>query len=84
MTPVGPRISISLAEIANARKEIIEALTPGRRRKSRSCSGIIGMFDVEDTHLRVTGASHKGAVVGVRHELDREYVCYVACVDGGV
>lgn len=81
MAPVDSSIGVSFAEIPGPFKEIVEALTAGRCRKGRCGTGILafaGIFDVENAYLRVARASYQGSVIGVRHELDGEYIGLMA------
>jgi len=77
MAPVDPRISVAFTQITRPRKEVVEASAPSRSRECRGRIGIAvavtvaaGVFDVEDTHLRVTGAGDQSAIIGMWHELD--------------
>lgn len=88
MAPVDPSIGITFTQITRPFKEVVEASAPSRSRKCRGRIGVGitvagGVFDVEDAHLRVTGAGDQGAIVGMWHELDGEDVGLVTRGHGG-
>lgn len=72
MAPVDSSVGIALTQVPHSSKEVVEALTPSRCHERRRGGGVIvgGIFDVENAHLGIAGASNQGPIVGVWHKLD--------------
>lgn len=88
MTAINSDVGIPRIQVARIVEKVVKPSAPCRCRKGRrgvdAVAAIAGIFDVKDTNLGITGASHQSSIVGVWHKFDREDVRAVARRDGGI
>jgi hypothetical protein len=87
MTPINPRIGIGVTKIPRTTEKFTNSPTPSGILKGRNGGSIptpAGVFDIENTYLRVTGACNYCSIVRLWHEFDREDVGLVTGEDGSI